>query len=118
MATAGELRRELSFAPSNGSGVRRQVLAEVGEGVRSAPEAGLRQLTGRSSVLPHVWWNPKLATASGGRLPTPDGYIEEAAVALEVDSRGFHLGADGWAATLDRTIRWAAAGIAVLHLRR
>jgi hypothetical protein len=117
MATVAELHHELASAPRNGSAVLRQVLAEVADGVRSAPEGELRDLMRRSEILPAVLWNPVLATESGQVLPTPDGYIEEAGLALEVDSREFHLGANGWAATLERTNRWAAAGIAVLHLR-
>jgi very-short-patch-repair endonuclease len=47
--------------------------------------------------------------------PTPDGYIEEARLALEVDSREFHLTPDDWERTLNHHNRLAAAGILVLH---
>jgi very-short-patch-repair endonuclease len=50
-----------------------------------------------------------------GELPTPDGYIEEAAIALEVDSREFHMSPDDWEKTLKHHNKLAAAGILVLH---
>lgn len=117
MTTVVALHRELESAPRKGSAVLRQVLAEIADGIRSAPEAELRIVVSGSEILPVVRWNPVLSTESGRSLPTPDGYIEEAGLILEVDSREFHLGADGWAATLERTNRWAAAGLVVIHVR-
>lgn len=89
----------------------REILAEVADGARSAPEAQLRQLAAKSRILPKVRWNPKMP----GGLPTPDGYIEEARMALEVDSREFHLSPDDWEKTLKHHNELAAAGILVLH---
>jgi very-short-patch-repair endonuclease len=110
-ATVRELARELEYAQRNGTALLREVLAEVADGARSAPEAQLRQLIARSKILPKVRWNPKLP----GGLPTPDGYIEEADMALEVDSREFHLSPDDWEKTLKHHNELAAAGILVLH---
>ncbi|NUT35942.1 MAG: hypothetical protein HOV79_23045 [Hamadaea sp.] len=114
-ATCAEIARELEHSVRNGTAVLRKILAEVADGVRSAPEGELRALTKRSRILPEIRWNPTLRDAEGRRLPTPDGYIEDAGIALEVDSREFHLSADGWEATMQHHNRLAAAGILVLH---
>jgi hypothetical protein len=115
MATVAHLTYELDKTCRNGTAILRQVLAEIADGVRSAPEAELHTLTARSRLLPAIRWNPQLRGPSGVRLPTPDGYIEDAGIALEVDSREFHLSADGWRATLEHHNRLAQAGILVLH---
>ncbi|NUR71179.1 MAG: hypothetical protein HOU81_10190 [Hamadaea sp.] len=109
------LQIELELARRNGTAALRAVLDEVADGVRSAPEAELRTLAKNSLLLPTIRWNPQLADGSGGPLPTPDGYLEEVGIALEVDSREFHLSAPGWEATLRHHNRLAAAGILVLH---
>lgn len=110
-ATVRQLAYELDRAQRNGTGLLREILAEIADGARSAPEAQLRQIAKRSEVLPEVKWNPKMPQG----LPTPDGYIEEAELALEVDSREFHLAPDDWERTLEHHNRLAAAGILVLH---
>ncbi|NUT06045.1 MAG: hypothetical protein HOV76_21455 [Hamadaea sp.] len=115
ITTVRALRTELELARRNGTAVLRAVLDEVADGVRSAPEAELRSLATQSLLLPAIRWNPKLADASGVQLPTPDGYLDEVGIALEVDSREFHLSAPGWEATLRHHNRLAAAGILVLH---
>lgn len=109
--TVRELARELDQAQRNGTALLREILTEVADGARSAPEAQLRRLTAKSRILPKVRWNPKMP----GGLPTPDGYIEEAGMALEVDSREFHLSPDDWEKTLKHHNDLAAAGILVLH---
>ncbi|MCP2325978.1 hypothetical protein HDA40_004485 [Hamadaea flava] len=115
ITTVRALREELESARRNGTAVLRAVLDEVADGVRSAPEAELRALTQHSLLLPAIRWNPQLAGPTGDRLPTPDGYLEEAGIALEVDSREFHLNAQGWEAALRHHNLLAAAGILVLH---
>ncbi|NUO55996.1 MAG: hypothetical protein HOV78_04995 [Hamadaea sp.] len=115
ITTIPDLRRELEFAQRNGTAVLRAVVDEVADGVRSAPEADLRRLTKQSLILPAISWNPQLMDAAGDDLPTPDGYLEEAALAVEVDSREFHFSTDGWEATLRHHNLLAAAGILVLR---
>jgi very-short-patch-repair endonuclease len=105
--TIRQLAYELGKAQRNGTAVLREVLTEIADGARSAPEAELRQIASGLKVR----WNPKMPNG----LPTPDGYIEEARLALEVDSREFHLTPDGWERTLDHHNKLAAAGILVLH---
>jgi len=52
MTTVAELRHELELAPRRGSARLRDVIAEVADGVRSAPEAELRQLAVKTDCSP------------------------------------------------------------------
>jgi hypothetical protein len=109
------LREELESGTRRGSALLRHALDEVTDGVRSAPEAQLREIVRTTSVLPGVLWNPALVTLRGERLPTPDGWIDDAGIAIEVDSRAHHAMPDQWAKTLHRHNVLTRHGALVLH---
>lgn len=109
------LEEEVRRARRSRTALIRKALSEVVCGVRSAPEAELREWLDASSLLPEILWNPQLRTAAGGRLPTPDGYLPDPAVALEVDSQEYHFTPDDWARTLDRHNDLTRHGVLVLH---
>ncbi|XTZ18557.1 hypothetical protein ACQSSU_14910 [Micromonospora echinospora] len=109
------LDEEITRARRSSTALVRRAFAEVVAGARSAPEAELRQCLAASRVLPEIHWNPQLRTTDGSVLPTPDGYLDDAAVALEVDSREFHFSPDDWARTLRRHNELGRHGILVLH---
>jgi hypothetical protein len=109
------LEEEVRRAGRSRTAIVRHALAEILDGARSAPEAELRALLETSTILPPALWNPILRTVDGERLPTPDGYIHEAALAFEVDSREFHADPYGWARTLDRDNALSAVGIDTAH---
>ena len=67
----------------------RDVLGERERGVRSVPEAGLRDVI-LASDLPEPLWNPRLETLDGAFIAEPDAYYEDLGIALEVDSREHH----------------------------
>jgi hypothetical protein len=92
----------------------RAVLAEVAAGVRSAAEGDLRVLI-LASDLPVPLFNPDLYR-DGVFLARPDAWWPEAGVAVEVESREWHLLPADWARTLSRRRTMAAAGIAVLQV--
>jgi hypothetical protein len=115
LTTVPALVHELDSGPRRGSALLRQVVEEVADGIRSAPEAQLREIAEESAVLPAVHWNPALTTISGEALPTPDGWIDDAGIALEVDSREHHATPDGWTRTLHRHNVLASHGALVLH---
>lgn len=114
-ASVDEFARELAEGPRRGSGLLRELVAELADGVRSAPEAELRELLADSGVLPEILWNPAITDLAGAVLPTPDGLIVEAGVALEVDSREFHLSPEDWRRTMRRHNELSAHGLLVLH---
>src|SRR5581483_7817442 len=92
--TVEHLRAELAAAPKHGQAVVRAAIDEVAGGARSAPEAEARELFARSRIVPTVVWNRKLLAADGSWLPTPDGWIEDVGIAIEIDSREHHATPD------------------------
>jgi hypothetical protein len=113
--TVADLAAEVENGQPNGSALLRRALAEVEAGTRSAPEAELRQLLSHSRVVPPVLWNPLLRTPEG-RMLCPDGWIVDSGIALEVDSREYHLGPDGWERTMRRHNSFAAADALTIHI--
>jgi hypothetical protein len=112
--TVGQLTEELNAGPIRDSALLRSVLAEVGAGVRSAPEAELRELIKRAGLPPPLL-NPRLYLPDGTFLGSPDAWWAEAALAVEVDSKRWHLSPDDWERTMDRHSRFGAHAIVTLH---
>jgi hypothetical protein len=112
--TIGQLTEELNAGPARGSALLRSVLSEVGAGVRSAPEAELRGLIKRAG-LPPPMFNPRLYLPDGTCLGSPDAWWAEAGVAVEVDSKRWHLSPDDWERTMGRHTRFGAHAIVTLH---
>lgn len=111
--TVPELTAELSRCPVRGSARFRQALAEVADGVRSIAEGDLRALLRRGRV-PAPYFNAKLY-AGETFLAMPDAWWPDAGVAVEVDSREWHLSPADWERTLRRHAEMSAHGIIVLH---
>jgi hypothetical protein len=109
------LVEELGRMPRNGSALLRRAVEEVTAGVRSVVEAELRAGTLHSTVLPAVLWNPSLVGPDSRNLPSPDGWIDEVGVAIEVDSREYHLSPEQWQRTMARHALLTSYGAAVLH---
>jgi hypothetical protein len=108
---AAELRR----AKRSRTAVANRVLSELFDGVRSAPEAELRQLVRTSRILATFVWNPVLVADDGTRLPSPDGYQADSGIALEVDSLEYHMTSEGFEATMRRGNLLSRYGVTVLH---
>jgi hypothetical protein len=109
-----QLKQELGAGPVQYSALLRGVLAEVADGVRSAPEAELRDLI-KQAGLPMPLFNPRLYTADGAFIACPDAWWPEAGVAVEIDSRRWHLSPDDWERTMDRHDRLSQYSIVTLH---
>jgi hypothetical protein len=112
--TLRQLADELAGRHDARDALLRKVLAEVAAGIRSAPEAELRELIS-SSGLPAPLYNPDLYL-NGKFLARPDAWWPQAAVAVEVDSKEWHLSPGDWQQTLRRHRRMTAAGIFVVHV--
>lgn len=108
-----QLSRELESGPIRGSALLRQALAEVAAGARSSAEADLIVLV-RKSKLPEPLYNPRLYLGEEF-LASPDAWWPQFGVAVEVDSRAWHLSPADWERTLARHARMTAQGILVLH---
>lgn len=114
LCTIRLLADELAERHDAGDVLFRRVLAEVAAGIGSAPEAELGDLI-TSSGLPTPLFNPDLYL-NGKFLARPDAWWPQAAVAVEVDSKEWHLLPGDWQRTLRRHRRMTAAGIYVVHL--
>ena len=112
--TVRQLTDELRERHDSRDALFRTVLAEVAAGTRSAPESELRELI-ISSRLPVPLFNPQLFW-NGTFLACPDAWWPAAGVAVEVDSKEFHLLPEDWERTMTRHRRMIAAGINVMHL--
>lgn len=112
--TVGELAEELRAGGIRNSARLRRVLAEVAQGVRSAPEAELRILIIRAG-LPLPMFNPRLYLPDGSFIAQPDAWWPEAGVAIEVDSKRWHFEAADWERTMDRHSDLGQFGIVTLH---
>lgn len=111
--TVAQLAEELAAGPIRGSARFRQVLAEVGDGIRSVAEADLRDLI-TWAKLPAPLYNPRLFVGEEF-LAIPDCWWPDFGVAAEADSRAWHLSPRDWEKTLARHARMSARGIVVLH---
>lgn len=107
------LHDELNAGPRQGSARLRRILAEIADGTRSAPEADLRILI-RRAKLPEPMYNPRLFGAKEF-IASPDCWWHRAGVAVEVDSREWHLSPQDWERTMARRARMSSFGIIVLH---
>ena len=111
--TISELTAELNRGPVRGSARFRQALAEVADGVRSVAEGDLRNLLRRGRA-PVPYFNAKLYIGEVF-LAMPDAWWPAVGVAIEVDSREWHLSPADWERTLRRHSEMSAHGIIVLH---
>lgn len=110
-----QLADELRAGGTVRGALLRGVIAEVADGVRSAPEAELRQLILKAG-LPMPLFNPKLYLPNGSFIACPDAWWPEAGVAIEVESRQWHLSPDDWERTMARHSRLGQYGIVTLHV--
>ena len=111
---AWQLEQELNAGPVQYSALLRTVLAEVADGVRSAPEAELRDLIKRAG-LPMPLFNPRLCLPDGTFIACPDAWWPEAGVAVEIDSKRWHLSPVDWERTMDRHDQLSQHAIVTLH---
>jgi hypothetical protein len=112
--TVDHLAAELRDGHHAGGALLRSVLAEVADGIRSSPEGDLRRLI-VTAGLPKPLFNPRLYLGADF-LAVPDAWWPQASVAVEVDSREWHLSPEDWERTMRRDRRMRAAGINVLHV--
>ncbi len=111
--TVEQLEAELRCGAMHGSALFRAAIAEVARGARSGPEAELFDLI-RRGRLPVPLLNPRLYVGDE-LLARPDAWWPDFAVAVEVDSKQWHLSPEDWEQTLRRHARLTALGILVLH---
>lgn len=112
--TVVRLLAELDAGNQRGSGLVREVLRELDDGIRSAAEGWGRALHARST-LPPMLWNPSLYLPNRRFLARPDGYLPCVGLAWEQDSLEFHPTEED--DTARRRADMVAAGVVVAHHR-
>jgi hypothetical protein len=110
-----QLSHELCLGGTPNGALLRKVIAEVADGVRSAPEAELRDLIIKAR-MPVPLFNPRLYLPNGKFIARPDAWWPEAGVAIEIDSREWHLAPDDWERTMARHSDLGQYGIVTLHV--
>lgn len=112
--TPRKLRTELEAGSDRGSRLPRSCLAAIEDGARSSAESRALRLARRAG-LPPMLWNVRLRSPSGRLLASPDGWIDEVALAWEIDSLEYHLSPADYRRTLQRHNDMTAHGIVVVH---
>jgi hypothetical protein len=95
-----QLSAELGAGPNIGSALFREALSDVADGIRSAAEGDLKDLLAKSG-LPMPLFNP-MVFAGDRFVAQPDAWWPEFGVAVEVDSREWHMSPEDHAKTLAR----------------
>jgi hypothetical protein len=109
-----DLAQELAKGPRPGSALFREALADVADGIRSVAEADLKDLLAKARI-PMPLFNPELYGKDGTFIARPDAWWPELGIAIEVDSREWHLSPQDHADTLARGRRMAKYQIVVLR---
>jgi len=110
-----DLVAELTAGPNAGSALFREALTDVADGIRSAAEGDLKNLLARSG-LPMPLFNPSLYDRDGAFVARPDAWWPDLGIAVEVDSREWHMSPDDHAKTLARGRRMSKYQIIVLRI--
>ena len=113
--SAAVIAEVISQSQRRGSAAIRMVMGEIIAGVRSVVEAKARALI-RGAGLPEPEWNLDLLDQNGRFIAAPDGWYDELGIALEVNSRKWHLDPDSWEATQRRWALMARLGIIVIPI--
>lgn len=108
-----ELAIELAECTSRGTALPRVVLAEIGDNAHSVAEISAQKLYARSGLPPMVF-NRDIEDADGNFIARPDGWIDDVALAWEIDSLRHHLSVADHERTLLRRAVLQRHGIVVV----
>ena len=109
-----DLVTELTAGPNVGSALFREALTDVADGIRSTAEADLKDLLLKSG-LPMPLFNPSVYDGDGTFIAKPDAWWPQFGVAVEVDSREWHMSPEDHAKTLARGRRMGKHQMIVLR---
>ena len=108
-----ELRLAVETLATQRSRAARGVLKEIEAGIRSAAEGDARDVFSGSDV-PMPEWNVELFTRDGEFLCVPDGWWDDLALAIQIDSMEWHLSPELYKRTQATQRILARAGIPFL----
>ncbi|MDQ3628876.1 MAG: hypothetical protein M3419_08735 [Actinomycetota bacterium] len=90
-------------------------MREIDVGVRSVAEADAHRAM-RGSGLPPLEWNIELWTPEGEFIGSPDGWYDDVAVALQIDSMEWHLSPELYKRTQRLQRAMISRGIVVMPI--
>jgi hypothetical protein len=114
IVTVPALRHELEAGARRDSAQLRAALRAAEGGAWSVPESDLAVAVALEPALPPMWLNPDLLTADGRRLPRPDGWFDDVALAVQVHSLSHHGTPDSWDGTVTSDGLLVEHGVVVL----
>lgn len=110
LCTVAELASELTSGSRRGIALPGQVLADLRAGVRSAAEQEARRMW-RGTGLPEPMWNATVRDARGAVLGVADCWLDDVAMAWEIESGEWHMSPADHDRTVERAARFTAAGV-------
>lgn len=108
-----ELVAEVRRAARQRTALTREALREIEAGIRSVAEAHAREALDRHGIR-QPEWNISLYDEDGEYLGDPDGYYDDVAVALQIDSMEWHLSPKDYKRTQRRDRRYVTRGVLTL----
>jgi hypothetical protein len=111
--TVEQLAAELSGGSDRGSALPRATLRELGKDAHSVAEIAAQKLYSEAE-LPLMVHNREVFDSHGHFLCKPDGWIDDLALAWEIDSLQHHLTPADHERTVLRRQRMEAAGVVVV----
>lgn len=111
------LQHQLQLAPMAWSARPRAVLNELVAGAEAVSECDLVVALSPSKVLPFVHFNCTLVSLDGAFRMKTDAYVEDAALAAEVQSKEFHLLPEQQEADMQRKTLAGRYGVHVVEFR-
>ncbi|MFC9519101.1 hypothetical protein ACFTSD_25530 [Nocardiaceae bacterium NPDC056970] len=108
-----DLAEELDNGSCRGSALPRRVVRELSDDAHSVAEVEAQKLYA-TTALPQMRHNKDIVAADGEWIARPDGWIDDVAVAWEIDSLKHHFTAQAHEATLLRHARMQRHGIIVV----
>lgn len=112
--TVDELRQELTEGSRRGTAVPRLVLRELSDDAHSVAEVWAQKLYAASG-LPAMMHNVDVFTEDGAFIARPDGWMNDVAVAWEIDSLAHHFSPADHEKTMQRRARMQRHGIIVVE---
>ncbi len=118
-STPNRIAAELELHKKNATGGVLEGTVAGRRGAWSVPEADLEASVREHPALPPMLSNPKLVTAAGQLIGTPDGFFPDAGVVIQVHSKAHHTGTDAegfdrWTDTLERDLVYKTFDLIVI----
>lgn len=114
VTSVDHLYAELLAGPVRFSAAVRAGITLFQAGAWSISEVDLLKALAQSSILPPVMPNPVLRLSTGETLPTPDAWIDDVGLAIQLHSRTYHSRDRDWDGTVMGDGELGAAGITVI----